>query len=80
MKPFKIINSYVYIVLEHHTDENDAKVHGVYINKDEAEGKAHKLRLGRLGDEPKNKGYISVLKKPVLGKERIKHDSLIWVY
>ena len=65
MKPVKIINSYVYIVLEHHTQKADAKIHGVYINKEEAEGKFVKLTKRNMG------GYLAVLKKPVLGKPAI---------
>lgn len=34
MKPVKLINNYIYVVLEHNTNETDAKVHGVYINKE----------------------------------------------
>lgn len=57
MKPIKVINSYVYVVYEFTAE----KVHGVYINKAEAEGKRKKLN---------STNYVAILKKPVLGKER----------
>lgn len=70
----KFIKDYVYVVLEHDTMhaeyKNDkikmkgssAVLHGVYINKEEAQGKRNKLI------EKGSKGYVAVLKKPVLGK------------
>jgi len=66
MKPTKIINNYVYVVLEHHTDTTDEKIHGIYINIEEARGKQEKLVL----NSKIPLGYLSVLKKPVLGKEK----------
>lgn len=60
MRPIKLIYSSVYIVLEHHIGSQEAIIHGVYINREEAEGKASKLA--------DSVGYISILKKPVLGR------------
>ncbi len=54
--------SSVYVVVEHHTKKTDAVLHGVYINKEEALGKALKVQQG-------THGYVAVLKKPVLGKQ-----------
>lgn len=65
MKPIKFTYNYVYIVLEHHNDKHDSIIHGAYINRSEAEGKANKI---------KNKtdvGYVAILKKPVQGKQPV---------
>lgn len=73
-KPYKVIHSYVYVVYECSeiiTEDHDSgvttehfpgKIHGVYVNENEAIGKADSL------DKRKIVGWISVLKKPVLGK------------
>lgn len=59
----------VYIVLEHHTDDADAIVHGVYSNKATAYLKRYKV----LGQKH-TPGYISILKKTIEGKkERVDH-------
>ncbi len=64
MKPIKLVNSYVYVVLEHHSKGKDATVHGVYINREEALGKVESMTLKGA------KGYLAVLKKHLIGKER----------
>lgn len=70
-KPFKVIHSYVYIVYEcsevisvdiSTVEHFPGKIHGVYVNENEAIGKANSLDKRKIG------GWISVLKKPVLGK------------
>lgn len=68
MKPLKLINNYVYVVLEHHKEGKDARIHGIYTTLQSAEGKYTKLHR-----EPGNKlGYVSILKKPVLGESGVK--------
>lgn len=69
-KPVKLINSYVYVVLEY---GNDPTVHGVFVNEDEAKAKRAVLLEGTFKDgkqkkPPQTTNYVSVLKKPVQGK------------
>lgn len=73
MKPIKVINNYVYVVLQHHTAHTDAKLLGVYINREEAEGKAAKVTKANK----KSEGYISVLKKSVEGRQRYGLKALV---
>lgn len=63
-KPYKVINNYVFVVLEHHTKTSDAKIHGIYSDFASAEGSKAKA------EGVKNHGYVSILKKPVRGRER----------
>ncbi len=75
-KPYKVTNNYVFIVYEcakkvqnaeFGLSVSDGYIHGVYINQDEATGKAHSLiATGR--------GYIAVLKKPLQGKSKCIFD------
>lgn len=65
MKPFKIVNLYVYVVLEH-IDGQDSILHGVYTEKGEAQGKYIRL-LQKTRDKSR---YICVLKKPLHGRCR----------
>lgn len=74
-KSTKVINNYVYIVLEHETEYTSAKVHGVYTTRDIAENKRESLMRyaylnGRMLLKPL--GYLSVLKKPVQGPSLLK--------
>ena len=58
---YLIEKSYVYIVLQHNTEDSDAVFHGVYTDKTMADGKMVKvLKSG-------TKAYISILKKPING-------------
>jgi hypothetical protein len=80
MKPVKLVNSYVYVVLEYHSETTDPRVHGVYINKEEADGKRDRLLFGKTKDlihtPATAKNYVAVLKKPLKGKERDVGDFL----
>ncbi len=66
----KVVRPYVYIVYECSDNDyvgcciNDGKIHGVYLNKDEAEGKRAKLSRTRAF-----LGYIAILKKPLQGRD-----------
>ena len=64
LKPIKIINNYVFVVIEDATEKHpDGWIHGVYINFNEAHGKFESLL---------NKYYTGlpfhILKLPVQGK------------
>lgn len=65
MKPIKLVNSYVYVVLEYHSENTGPRVHDVFINEQEAQGKKESLTL-----PTKTTNYVAVLKKPLRGKER----------
>ena len=66
IKPWKVTHKYVFVVYEcAHRDgetETPGTVLGVYINLEEAMGKAEKERTKGTA------GYICVLKKPLQGK------------
>lgn len=66
-KPTKVINNYVYIVLEHETETTSARVHGVYTTRDIAKRKLISLYVKE--SKHRKVGYLSVLKKPVQGPE-----------
>ena len=75
MKPIKLVNSYVYVVLEYHSENTDPRVHDVFINAQEAQGKKESLTLPTVKKNgelvpPKTTNYVAVLKKPLRGKER----------
>lgn len=64
----------MYIVLEHSTENqgikmSDEKIHGVYINREEAEGKANKIRRIQMKNKLMTVQHVSILKKPVQGKQ-----------
>lgn len=64
MKPYKVVNNYVFIVYEFPNKNNKAgHIHGVYVNKSEAIGKHLKLM-------EQGKKESVVLKKSILGKNR----------
>lgn len=95
MKNIRVVKPYVYVVLEHDTfcvnkslqksnpNGKSAVLHGIYLNREEAEGKIkallkrpYKHILER--DEEGNienaqpvwtEGYLSVLKKPLYGAD-----------
>ena len=58
---YSIEKSYVYVVLEHHTNDSDSILQGVYTDLEMAQGKKYKI-LKR-----KRHGYVSILKKPING-------------
>ncbi len=66
MKPIKVINNYVYIVLVYPAKTTQTHILGVYINKNEAEG--CKAKAAKRYNNPET--YIAILKKPVEGKQR----------
>lgn len=74
----KIARQYVFVVLEHDTQQatldkkgnpklkgKSAILHGVYINKSEAVGKGLSVLAANSG---KDIGYLCILKKPLHGK------------
>lgn len=72
--PTKRVRNYVYVVLEHASQQRsvslytDAVVHGVYINKEEADGKKTSLIIKSIISGSPRSGYICILKKPLHGK------------
>ena len=56
---YKLARKYVFVVLECSGENNDEHIHGVFINRAEAEGKAQKI-----SNRP---GHIAVLKLPLSG-------------
>ena len=67
MKPYKIINNYVFIVYEFPNEVNKSgHIHGVYVNRSEAEGKVNKLNRHFITGVRE----LAILKKSVLGKGR----------
>lgn len=53
---------YVYCVLEHHTDNSDAVLHGVYYKRKWAEGKVKQIDRKTKGKH----GYLCVLRKEIV--------------
>lgn len=68
---YRLIHPYVYIVYEcsdwsvRKKDSIDGKIHGVYINRKEAEGKVYKLKQRAM----ESMGYLAILKKPIQGSD-----------
>jgi len=78
MSKLKVLeHPYVFIVLEF--AEGSAQIHGVYANKDEAQGKkiALELKYAVSNFGAVRPGYIAILKKPLLGKTLENHDDVV---
>lgn len=62
----KFVRSHCFVVYEccDYDAEVEGRIHGIYLNREEAEGKREKLMLTYACP-----GYIAILKKPLLGKD-----------
>ena len=52
------------VVLEHHTDKNDAKVHGIFYEREDGEDAVDLLKR-----EDRDHGYYSILEFPIRGND-----------
>lgn len=70
MKPFKVTNSYIFIVNEFPNKKNKSgRIHGAYINREEACGKYCKLIT--RGTQADN---LAILKMSLKGKSRVRNS------
>jgi hypothetical protein len=71
MKKIKLFicdNSYIYVVLEHASQTQDAILHGVYTTREAAQNKVLKVRWLNKQRHPDTGGYLCILKKPIKGQ------------
>lgn len=66
IKKSRVTRPYVYVVYSCKNSGYGGNVEGVYINKEEAEGKRGKLMAGNITGR-----WVAVLKKPLHGKNFI---------